>query len=175
MKTYWSLVFVFFFILLAGCEDDRTVTKLQYMPDMADGPVAKFHRSHLKPPEHSVAYKAIIYPQSAEEAERLLANPFAKKKNRDQLVKRGGELYQKMCSHCHGARGEGDGPVAAKFVRPPNLLDQKYKDKKDGFFFHTITFGSAIMPAQGGSTDPSERWLITMYLRELQESADESQ
>jgi mono/diheme cytochrome c family protein len=35
--------------------------------------------------------------------------------NADYLAMKGPELYQRFCSSCHGATGQGDGPVASNF------------------------------------------------------------
>jgi mono/diheme cytochrome c family protein len=38
------------------------------------------------------------------------------------LLARGAERYAISCTPCHGARGEGDGPVVARgFPRPPGI------------------------------------------------------
>jgi mono/diheme cytochrome c family protein len=41
---------------------------------------------------------------------------------KDLSQKTGKELYQRLCSGCHGERGEGDGIIGTYFkLQPPNL------------------------------------------------------
>jgi len=41
---------------------------------------------------------------------------------KDLSQQSGEELYQRLCSGCHGAHGEGDGSIGAYFkMRPPDL------------------------------------------------------
>jgi mono/diheme cytochrome c family protein len=41
---------------------------------------------------------------------------------KDLSQQNGQELYERLCSGCHGAHGEGDGTIAAYFkMRPPDL------------------------------------------------------
>ena len=41
---------------------------------------------------------------------------------KDLSQKTGKELYQRLCSGCHGERGEGDGVIGSYFkMQPPNL------------------------------------------------------
>lgn len=170
MRPYLFVILCFVFLGICSCEDDLNQTKLQYMPDMADGPVAKYHRSYLDPPEFSVSYMAMIYPKTIEEAEKFLVNPLATGFASDEHLKRGESLYQSFCIHCHGLTGLGDGPVTKKFPRPPSLMSEESTNRGDGYYFHRITFGSELMPPQGHALDPRERWQIVMYLRELQEA-----
>lgn len=161
-------------IFLGACEDDRTLTKIQYMPDMVDGPVARADRSVLLEPEGSVPYNAIIYPKTIEEAEKFLVSPLGDHAKSEALLKEGAHLFSLFCKHCHGPAAEGNGSIVHKFPRPPNLMDDRYREKADGFFFYRITFGSALMPSLGHATDAQERWKIIAYLRDLQEKAHES-
>lgn len=165
------LVFLSLILGLWACEDDQNQTKLQFMPDMVDTPVAKYHRSYIDSPEFSVAYNALIYPKTAEEAEQFLINPLKADSVVASHLRKGKHLYESVCSHCHGITGAGDGPVTKVFPRPPSFLQDASKDRGDGFYFHRITFGTDIMPYQGHALDPKERWQIVMYIRELQESA----
>jgi len=172
-KILFSCIFPILFFI-GACEEDRTLTKLQYMPDMADGPVAKVGRSFLLPPEGSVAYNAIIYPKTIEEAEKFLLSPFNGVENKASVLKEGAHLFSLFCKHCHGPNAEGNGSIVHKFPRPPNLMEERYKEKADGFFFYRITFGSALMPSLGHAIDAEERWKIIAHLRDLQEKAHES-
>ena len=154
-------------LLATGCRMNEQQTKLQFMPDMADAPTVKAQEDFLPPPVGAVAMNAILYPKSAEDAERLLVMP-ATIAGDPQAIDKGRELYNTYCSLCHGPKGKGAGTVTDLFARPPDLTHQVYDERGDGFFFYRITFGSAIMPSYGHATEPYERWQIVHYLRTLQ-------
>lgn len=158
------------FVVVSCTGETTTQTKLQYMPDMADAPTVKAQESYIDPPDYSVATTAILYPDTAEESEELLQNPFTRA-NPDQFMENGKVLYETFCLVCHGPQAKGNGNLTDRFPQPPDLTVDFYKGKKDGFFFHRITFGSAIMPSLGHATSPHERWQIILYLRNLQQKA----
>lgn len=78
----------------------------------------------------------------------------------------GEELYAVYCLVCHGPAGAGDGPVVAKFVRPPNLKGAS-RGFSDGYIFALITHGRGNMPSYN-RISPQERWDLINYLRNLQ-------
>lgn len=159
--------------LAVGCSKDPNQTKLTYMPDMADGPVAKPQREFLNPPEGSVAMNAILYPKDPDEAGLKLENPLSQVADKTVLRRQGKELYMQVCVACHGPQAKGDGSIiqGTNFPPPPDITSAVYRAKPDGFIFHRITFGSAIMPPQHDKLDPMERWKVVLYLRELQEQS----
>ena len=148
-----------FFLLLIACIDP-TVTKLQYMPDMADAPTVKAQEDFLDPPPHSVARDALYYAATAEKSTQTATVA------RD--AEQGKQLYATFCLVCHGAGGKGDGTIDDGFPQPPDISQAVYHSRSDGFFFHRITFGTALMPGYGHALDVAERWQIVYYLRELQ-------
>lgn len=152
-----------------GCHEDPNKTKIMYMPDMVDGPMTRPQRTYIDPPDHAVARSAFLYPDTAEEAEKLLKNPYAKHPAKSWFLERGAEMYGIYCAPCHGAKGRGNGAVTDVFPKPPDLTAAVYRDRKDGFFFHRITFGYGLMPGYGHATDRDERWNIILYLRSLQD------
>lgn len=168
MTTIQKLLCCGVFLVWYSCEQDTNITKLQYMPDMVDAPIVKAYRGYLDPPEGSVAINALLYPKSVEQAEAVLINPL-KSSNYSQELSAGKTLFSDFCAVCHGIHGKGDGTVVHKFPRPPDLISETYKKRKDGLFFHTITFGSALMPGYGHALSVNERWQIVLYLRSLQE------
>lgn len=153
-------------ILAVACSKDPNDTKLQYLPDMADTPIVKAQREYLDPPEGSVSSSAILYPATADASEKVLQNPFLQYP--EGQAEKGKKFYNIYCVPCHGVSGKGDGLVTAKYPAPPDITTESYAKRGDGFFFHTITFGVRNMPSYGYSIAAHERWLIVMYLRELQ-------
>jgi len=96
---------------------------------------------------------------------RDLQNPFPQ--STDSLT-REARLYAIYCYHCHGIRGRGNGPVAAKISQPADLTTPKYAKASDGLFYYTIRYGTPIMPALAEALSPEERWRIVNHVRRLQ-------
>jgi mono/diheme cytochrome c family protein len=151
---------------LVGCDMGSKNTKIQYMPDMADAPTVKAQENYLDPPDHAVKVNAVFYPATAEEAELKLENPHP---SDPATLESGKALYEKVCVTCHGADGKGLHKLGKTFPNPPDISTAAYAARKDGFFFHRITFGAASMPGYGHSTSAAERWKIIRYLRTLQQ------
>ena len=171
-KVRWfCLGLLFTGLTSCKCQVDGNQTKLQYMPDMATSPVARSQREYLDPPEGSISHDAILYPKTAEEAETLLINPFAGRWDEDTQKANGARLFGVYCAVCHGQDLKGHGTVQDKFPPPPDLASDLNKNRKDGFFFHRITYGTAVMPSYGHATSPHERWQIILHVRDLQKAS----
>lgn len=99
------------------------------------------------------------------EAGKKLKNPLRPTK---ESIEIGKQLYGIYCALCHGADSKGSGPVAGKFVPPPDLTLEIFRNRPDGFVYETIRSGGPLMPGQGDVLTPEERWHIVNYLRTLQ-------
>ena len=122
--------------------------------------------SHLKTVSRLTQY----YTQKlSRNLKKLLRNPLARLSGqaKEQRVDQGKKLWNMFCHQCHGRDGKGVGTITDVFVPAPDITDM-YKSRKDGFFFHKITFGGAIMPSLGHSISAHERWKIVLYIRQLQ-------
>ena len=81
--------------------------------------------------------------------------------------------------HCHGEAGNADGSLIAtgKFPPPPSYLTGvssrggNMKDLTDGKIYHTITYGVNLMGSHASQVNPTERWKITMYVKNLMSTA----
>jgi mono/diheme cytochrome c family protein len=74
-----------------------------------------------------------------------------------------------MCTHCHGAKGNGDGKVvkaSGDLIVPPSYVS--LKDRTLGSIFHTITHGKNAMGPHGSQLNKDERWKVALYVRTLQ-------
>jgi mono/diheme cytochrome c family protein len=82
-------------------------------------------------------------------------------------IANGKRMYQIYCETCHGASGQGDGPVGAKLVLKPYDLttDKVQKELPEGYIFGYMTLGGAIMPSYANDLYPSERWDLINYIR----------
>ena len=85
-------------------------------------------------------------------------------------IERGEDRYAIYCEPCHGADGDGNGPVApalANTVR--NLLDQTQIDRSDGWIYGVIANGfGVLMPEYGSKIAVEDRWHVVNYVRVLQ-------
>lgn len=98
-----------------------------------------------------------------EEAGKQLKNPLPF--SRDSLW-RGRRLFRANCYTCHGD-GKNKGPVGA-FLPVPNLTEDLYKSRTDGYIFGMIYNGSAAMPRYGFKFSEREHWDLVNYVRYLQ-------
>ena len=111
------------------------------------------------------------------EGGQLVAAPEQIKARRNPIpatresVARGGQFFEISCSPCHGTGGKGDGPVAAKFIPPPDLTSAAFRKRTDGELQHIIGNGGAVMPGYAESLSPEERWDIVNFLRSLQQKS----
>ena len=90
-------------------------------------------------------------------------------------IKRGRKLYRGQCMQCHGARGRGDGPLAASLPHPPADLTQHFHtDRKgDAYLFWRVSEGGtaepfrsmkSAMPAFKNTLTEAERWDVLAYV-----------
>lgn len=84
----------------------------------------------------------------------VLVNPIAAD---DSSVSRGQQKFIKTCVPCHGVSMAGDGPVAALFMPPPDLLAEATRLRHDGYLYSYIRFGGAVMPSYGARSPPRRR------------------
>lgn len=83
-------------------------------------------------------------------------------------IERGRILYSIHCAQCHGATGEGNGPVAPFLTKkkPADLTLEATQTKSDGTLFLTISNGvPEAMPALNENLNIRERWDLVNYLR----------
>lgn len=94
----------------------------------------------------------------------------------DDIAAEGKDLYIKMCSHCHGEKGAGDGLVVENggFPPPPSYSGGqssrggKLSDLTAGQIYHTITYGLNNMGPHASQISPEDRWKIVYHVQELQ-------
>ena len=97
-----------------------------------------------------------------------LANPVAAD---DSSIVRGERKFMRLCSPCHGRTLAGDGPVAALFMPPPDLLAEPTRQRRDGYIFSYIRHGGAVMPPYGAQTTAEEAWNVVNYVRHMQKTS----
>lgn len=82
----------------------------------------------------------------------------------------GREHFTTFCAPCHGPEGKGGvtGPVATKFIPPPDLTNAELqKQRTDGYWHSYIVVGGAVMPAYGEALSSEEAWHVVNFLRTL--------
>jgi mono/diheme cytochrome c family protein len=93
-----------------------------------------------------------------------LVNPI---RSNEAVLEDGKILYNRMCSHCHGEGGAGDGLVAPKFKGVANLTSAAIKAKPIGHIYQVITKGKGRMMPHNTQVNPEERWKIAMYVKQV--------
>jgi cytochrome c1 len=110
--------------------------------------------AHEHPPHH--LEEMMRYKEQISEEYRVM-NRTPMTPNMSSL-RRGKELFATHCAPCHGAGGEGDGPVAAALDAPPaSFLDLEHSDifgPGEKYWVIGNGFPSAGMPAFEGQIAP---------------------
>ena len=110
---------------------------------------------------------ALLLPKEQREAAAKQPNPV---KPSPESIALGKERFVTFCVPCHGpeAKGGVTGPVAVKFVPPPDLTNAGLQGgRTDGYWHSYIMVGGAVMPAYSEALSSQEAWSIVNYLRTL--------
>lgn len=163
-----------------GCEDlKKSLTHLRYYPirDMRQTIVIDPQRLDPLNPKvmpfrtpDSLAVPTIgrdrwVGDPPYDEASKNLHEPFA---SSDASIVHGDTLFHSICWTCHGATMAGDGPVAAQFMPPPDLLAEATRNRTDGFIFSYMRHGGVVMPSYGNALSAHDAWDLVHYLRHMQ-------
>ncbi len=84
-----------------------------------------------------------------------------------ESIARGQATFAANCTGCHGAGGEGNGPMAKDLKVPPADLTAPHVGTHTiGDIFHWLTYGgqSGVMPAFGEVIQPDDRWDVINFL-----------
>ncbi len=112
-----------------------------------------------------------VYPypnttEGYEQAGRYLTSAYPMTK---ENIERGKAIYDKMCTHCHGKNGHGDGKIAQnEFILGIPDYATKLKDLAEGKMFHSITYGKGLMGSHASQLTPKERWQVIDYIHIMQ-------
>ncbi|UYZ59277.1 c-type cytochrome [Hymenobacter latericus] len=172
---------VFASVLVTACNDAND-PGLEYAPQMYESipyePLKQYDANTVNPmginmrnpaiatvPRGKLDYFNHIGKDSVGIASRTLRNPLAYSR---QNLEEGKVLYTRVCQHCHGEQGDGNGPVGAKFKGVPNYSAGAYANMNDAHIYHVIQWGKGRMMPHGSIVNPEERWKIAMYVRVLQ-------
>jgi mono/diheme cytochrome c family protein len=89
----------------------------------------------------------------------------------DSVIARGQRKFMKTCVPCHGATLAGDGPVAALFMPPPDLLAEATRAREDGYIYSYIRHGGVVMPSYGAQVTSEEAWQLIAFIRHMQKTS----
>lgn len=88
--------------------------------------------------------------------------------NAEAVLSKGKELFTAMCQHCHGEKGDGNGPMVASgaYSGVPNYAERVALS--DGQMFYSIYYGKGMMGAHRSLLNKKEIWTVIHYIRSLQ-------
>lgn len=178
-------------LLMSSCKTDPNSPGYEFMPDMyrspsyetySTNPVFKDSMTAQLPvagtisrgewPESGSLVNALPYPYPNTLEGYIAAGEELKSplKKTPEFAAQGKEIYEKMCMHCHGAKGEGDGQLigTGKYPPPPAYNGGALKDLPEGKMFHTITYGKGLMGPHASQLTKEDRWKVVQYIQELQ-------
>lgn len=160
LATIFVAVAVVFSVLLLFTYD---VIKIEWPSFMEIQPSYRQMENPLPVPAHSIPIEGPITIPG-------MPAPTNPMPGDEDSITRGRELFAINCQMCHGATGEGTGPIAAFLIhfKPANLTSDVVQSKSDGSIFLTITNGlEGRMPPMNENLTVSERWDVVNYVRTL--------
>ena len=186
VTTIISLMAVFgcFTIAFTSCESkDKNSPGVEFMPDMYRSPSLESNMGYVDmntgdtlqtnrmPVEGTIArgFMPFPYANTPDGYELAKVNAHNPLEKNDANVKEGEALYGKFCVHCHGASGQGDGPVGLKLPgAPPAYTAPDKINMTEGELFHIITYGKGLMGPHAPLVSQEERWKLVLYIQHLQ-------
>jgi mono/diheme cytochrome c family protein len=182
-KLNWVLLALVIGILALNwvLETDPTQRNIEVLPGMVTSvayesftvnPVLAGGMTMQTPPSGTIPrqHLPLHYEATPEDAVRAgleLENPI--ERDDVEAKARGEFIFNTYCKTCHGATGEGDGPVASRgFPTPASLLAPNARNIADGKIFHVVTYGQGNMPGHASQIEPEDRWKVTLWVRHLQ-------
>lgn len=82
-----------------------------------------------------------------------------------EIISYGKDLYQRLCSHCHGSNMTGLPTQHTGLTQHAPNLKARLKTHSDGDFFWKIQRGRGEMPAFRDELEAKEVWSILKYIR----------
>jgi mono/diheme cytochrome c family protein len=166
-------------IAAAGCGSKSEQRGYEYMPDMtvsvpydtfARNPVTKTGMTQQVPVRGTIprGFLPIHYARTPEDAERAGRELSYPRPPDAAAVEQGKRQYETFCAVCHGASGDGDGPLVPLIPNPPAYSSERVRAMPPGRLFHVVTFGSGRMPAYASQVPAADRWSIVAYVQTLQ-------
>lgn len=131
--------------------------------------VWKLGSATKKPVKGTIARdkKPFLIPKENRDLAKAVVNPFLPS---EDYLKEGKAYYEIFCDHCHGEKGDGNGPMVALGVYPaqPPSYSAAAKDLTAGEIYHTIYYGKGVMGSHASQISEDKRWKIVLYVQKLQ-------
>lgn len=131
-----------------------------------------FNMASLTPVEGTVPHTAsgilpYILPNSNEgyDASKSVRSPLDSLNSEKDLA-RGEKLYNQVCATCHGAKGDGQGPivVSGAYLGVPAYGDREITE---GSVYHVIMYGRNAMGSYASQLNEQDRWRVAEYVMQL--------
>jgi len=105
------------------------------------------------------------YKQAAMDMNPLKLNA----ENAEMVFKKGKELYAANCMHCHGEKGDGNGPMvkSGAYTGAAVLTGLTIAD---GQMFYSIYYGKNMMGSHASIVNKKEIWTLVHYIRKMQKA-----
>lgn len=171
-------VFAVLILALGGCTDiEDGLASVPFLNFMREAPFFDPYEAPRPAPPNAVPvespageWEPTIPTPVTEAALQSFAAQVSNPLPRDSTVlARGQDVYLTYCSVCHGAQGEGNGPVVGpgKFPMGPDLRIPTTVGRSDGYIYAIAKAGRGLMPAYR-RIPPRDRWAVVHYVRQLQ-------
>ncbi len=176
--------------LLSACNNNKS-TGLEFARNMYD-PIAYNQDQPNKnfvngqtaqtPPDNTnpvgfVRFEFANTPEGLAAASASLVNPLD---TTEQNLAQGKHYYEVFCGNCHGAKGDGQGPITLleKGITAPAFYGEGRESSRGGLMselpagriYHTIVYGYNAMGSHASQLTPDERWKVVMYVQQLQKT-----
>ena len=91
--------------------------------------------------------------------------------NKDAIFKEGKALYTANCAHCHGEKGDGNGPMmkSGAYAGVPDYKEAARMSLSDGQIFYSIYYGKGAMGSHASQVNKKEIWTLVHYVRKFQD------
>ncbi len=155
-------------VLIAGAAcapqtEPRDPEARTWIRDMWTGPAVRPQEEARPLPDRSLTVDGQRL-LNRRDARLALTNPL---EPTPDVVADGAALYATYCALCHGDTGTGDGPLADRYRRMPDLTQRYVLDYPDGFVYTIIREGGRDMLRFADALSIDERWAVVHYLRTL--------
>ena len=87
----------------------------------------------------------------------------------DQVFAQGKTLFASNCQHCHGEKGDGQGPMVASGAYA-GVPDYKNLTIAEGQMFYSIYYGKGAMGSHAALLNKREIWTLVHYVRKFQDA-----
>jgi mono/diheme cytochrome c family protein len=184
-----AIVFATIIVTVTSCDSKREPGKV-YMPDMAYSRAYETYAEHdsakfttdMADAGHKIYYNSKPVSGTIKRGElfsytvpndsngllnlsSLVKNPLPPLSKADSAES--GRLFNINCGVCHGAKGENNGPVAAKIGGVKSIIAAS-PGYSDGRIFHVMEYGQGNMGSYASQLDRKQRWMIVQYIRTLE-------